>query len=372
MHKIFNMNWHIRTLFIGSILLTLLPPQFALAATCTPFARNLTLGTTGEDVRTLQQMLNSNVSTRVATEGIGSAGQESMYFGAKTKIAVIKFQNLYAKEILTPVGLTSGTGFVGTGSRAKLLLLCIQKQVATLSPTTPSPTPSGVATPQPTPAPITPPASSSAAVSATNTTIDLSNSALNPLWATDNTLHVRNPSKYVVHPGDKVTIYGGGFTADNNTLHIGDTFSISGLKPTLFGALDVVIPDSAPKGKFDIWVENVTGKSNKSFIIITAVGTEQPSIATVAPLDGKLGATITLTGTSFTAQNNEIFMNIATLPGVPSIDGKTLSFVLRTDIEGMTPEIIPEGTSRNIFFPVSFYVVNANGISNMVVFTMKY
>ena len=78
------------------------------------FTRTLQIGSNGEDVRELQKILNSNPLTQVSTQGAGSPGNESTYFGEKTRQAVIKFQELYAQNILSPLGFTRGTGIVGT------------------------------------------------------------------------------------------------------------------------------------------------------------------------------------------------------------------------------------------------------------------
>lgn len=76
------------------------------------FTRTLKVGSVGADVLALQQFLNSNGFVVSAT-GPGSIGHETTYFGEKTKLALMKFQDAHPNEILVPAGLASGTGMFG-------------------------------------------------------------------------------------------------------------------------------------------------------------------------------------------------------------------------------------------------------------------
>jgi DNA repair protein RadC len=80
------------------------------------FTRTLRVGMTGSDVRSLQSFLNSQGFT-IAAAGVGSPGNESTYFGPATARALARFQEAHAQQILTPSGLTRGTGVLGAKTR---------------------------------------------------------------------------------------------------------------------------------------------------------------------------------------------------------------------------------------------------------------
>ncbi|MEX0934877.1 MAG: hypothetical protein WDZ70_00945 [Candidatus Paceibacterota bacterium] len=89
------------------------------------WTRDLTIGSTGTDVLRLQQYLNAGVDTRLAVSGAGSPGNETMYYGSITANAVTRFQNKHASEVLSPIGLVSGTGYFGAMTRSKINNLCV-------------------------------------------------------------------------------------------------------------------------------------------------------------------------------------------------------------------------------------------------------
>jgi len=84
-------------------------------ASCERIAQNLYFGMRDDSqVRCLQEFLK-NQGSAIYPEGIVSGN-----FFTLTQQAVIRFQEKYASEILAPVGLISGSGFVGSSTRAKI------------------------------------------------------------------------------------------------------------------------------------------------------------------------------------------------------------------------------------------------------------
>ena len=99
-------------------------------AGCHTFTQNLTVGNSGGEVMWVQQFLNGH-GAQVSASGAGSPGNESSYFGAKTRAAVSAFQ--------AANGITPTAGYWGPLTRAKANSIC----AGTTPSPTPTPTPTG-------------------------------------------------------------------------------------------------------------------------------------------------------------------------------------------------------------------------------------
>ena len=81
---------------------------------CQRFENNLYYGMKSEEVRCLQEFLSS-LGKEIYPERLVTG-----FFGPLTQRAVIRFQEKYAEDILYPLGLKKGTGFVGPSTRSKI------------------------------------------------------------------------------------------------------------------------------------------------------------------------------------------------------------------------------------------------------------
>ena len=82
---------------------------------CSSLNINISFGmTNNNEVRCLQNFLKAQ-GQEIYPEGLITG-----YFGSLTHKAVIRFQEKYASEILTPLGLSKGTGYVGPLTRIKV------------------------------------------------------------------------------------------------------------------------------------------------------------------------------------------------------------------------------------------------------------
>lgn len=116
------------------------------------FSIPLALGMKGEEVRRLQEALAKD--PEVYPEGLVTG-----YFGFLTLAAVTRFQEKYAEDVLAPIGLPAGTGFVGERTLGKLNELYASRTLAKAEPEPlSSEAPQGAKEEAPAPAPLLPPA----------------------------------------------------------------------------------------------------------------------------------------------------------------------------------------------------------------------
>ncbi|MBU6426670.1 IPT/TIG domain-containing protein [Patescibacteria group bacterium] len=314
------------------------------------FARNLSIGMSGADVEKLQQLLNSDPTTAVSSYGPGSAGAETDYFGAKTAAAVAKFQEKYARDILTPARLSYGTGYVGPLTRAKL-----ETVAAKLFQPTVSTASSGPAVPE---------ATAYAEAQDVSTLQKSLARGVIPQWAAFAALHaddllIFGLSNDKVKPGDILVVSGFGLDPDT-TIHFGNKVSTS-VSTSSGNELIVKIP-SIPYGVYDVWVSNTRGTTlgkTPFKITIGAVTDNRPMIFSVSPTHATRDDEVTVTAKGLDASGNNIYSSLGIIKSISSSDGKTIRFKV-TDLPNAYGFFNSPSLNK---FTVTFGIRTGDGLS---------
>lgn len=338
------------------------------------FTKNLKIGDINEDVRVLQQVLNSNPTTEVSSYGAGSQGNETFIFGALTKKAVIKFQELYASEILQPLGFKSGTGFVGIATRLKLNSL-LEADYANKNQSESAN--SSMEASQSS-------SSSQSSIRSSNSSSSLikisspenSSEAFSSAESSKPVVRLYTTSEYQIAPGKDLVLEGEGFTPTLNVVHFGDNYSVSSLNADAEDLkISLVIPKDIRLGEYDIWVSNNNGTSKrddlKIFLLITNNPAERPIVDKVSPSPVAYDGEITLTGSNFASNGNNIYSSFGNLSGVSSPDGKTLKFKVSSlsEIHKLKEN---ENLIKGKILDGYLYIENNNGISKTpMIFSVK-
>lgn len=337
----------------------LFSPVFDASAQVQSFNRDLKVGDTGEDVRQLQKFLNSKPVTVVANSGPGSPGNETTYFGTLTKWAVATFQEQYKSEILIPNGLSSGTGFVGPATRAKLNSLSKNSNpIVMLPPNLP-------------PAPPTQGSSGSASNSNEPSTF------MRSLFSQK--ISLLNVSKYQVAPGGVITVSGVGLSHEDNFLHLGDTRTVPLIVPTIpvtaqvavagVTSLQATIPSDIPTGKYEVWVskgENGFGNDSSKkigvpfFISITSSPKDAPMITNVSPSPLTVSGEMIISGSGFTPAGNNIYSTLGNVSNVSSSGG---NIVVRVSDFPAISQFKKQSATQIVEAEGWLYVQNDNGVN---------
>lgn len=306
--------------------------------------RNLSLGNTHEEVRTLQQLLNRDPRTAVASTGVGSKGQETTYFGNLTKQAVMRFQALYANEVLLPAGISNPTGFVGLFSQKKLNALSGSIPTsATVSPSVEPTSLSQIPVPLPQEEPVSSP-------------------LMSLFFAVKPKVYAL--SMYTSKPGEYIEIYGTGFEQKNTV-----SFSqkeVEGL--SLDGAtIRVMVPADLSYGTYNVSVKNSKGSSydasfGEYFTVSNSVS-KRPEIVSVSPQTLSLSDVQKNIMVTFMSSGKDV--SVETSVGSPSVVSKnsnTLSFSLETvarfsDLKASLSKL------ETVSFPLAIYIKDEHGFS---------
>jgi len=342
------------------------------------FTMNLSIGVSTGQVITLQQTLNRDLGTRIASVGPGSPGNETGYFGALTKAAVVRFQEKYASEVLAPAGLLRGNGYVGSYTRAKLNAV---SAAGTSTRGAVAPTASPAKAPAPTTA-------SSAAdflvksgeridiYAGDRMIVDVQNgilAAINSAVASRRTspivlptitgadmpsVLIGPPSPQSGAPGTRISIKGTGMLA-NSIAHLGSDYIVRTMTKDLSGDYSFTVPP-VPPGRYDLAVQTGGSVSNTTDFVITSPQNPSVHIQSISPTTITYDGTITIVGSGFSPTNNVVVTSYQRFTNLSSADGTMI--VIQSAPESLR-ETAKTGTGTKAI-PMSLKVISDYGLSD--------
>lgn len=293
------------------------------------FQKNLKQGdTTNPDVSYLQYVLNQDTDTEIAKTGAGSLQNLTNFFGNKTKEAVIKFQEKFRSDILTPANITTPTGVVGERTRIKLNQILSSlfsgTYVSTSSKT---------------------PTASSLAQSKEETAPKVFLSTLTNLGTSTTQSTVRQApvissfSVFKAVSGQLMSIFGARFHPTKNTLYLGS--QKIGDYPSLDNGTKITfkVPTYLETGSYEVGLVNAYGTTSTGYVYLNVIKptasstsnttsplTFEPMLTTVYPnTSTNFNDVIFIYGENFALQNT-LETNLGNI-SVRSTNRKTFSFM---------------------------------------------
>lgn len=179
-------------------------------------------------------------------------------------------------------------------------------------------------------------------------------------------------------PGASVTVYGSGFDYSNNTVYVGNT-PVANL-PSYYGnAISFVVPSSL-SGQVQVYVTNSRGTSNALTLTIVGGSTYPcntypytygtcpqggiPTVTSLSPNNGAVGSSVTIFGSGFTTTGNSVRFGQGLISNLSSLDGRSLTFTVPSQLTGY-------GSSAVYLATYDVSVTNAAGYSsNALPFTV--
>lgn len=317
------------------------------------FDRNMGFQDRGEDVRRLQAALNDVEGIQVAVSGPGSPGQETHFFGPLTRRAVIAFQEMYAEDVLHPIDLVRGTGFVGPLTRAKLNDAHVSRRAREINVP-------DVSVPQ-----LHNKSTSSTLnvgagnvdVYATDRYIRMIREGEGPRIVDAGPYLIQSVSPRTLQSRDTVSVVGSGLSDGDFTVHFGDRYYISDVRVEN-SSIEFTVPDISP-GVYDLAYSRNGRVSDTVPIVVTKADAPSVVLREVQPGVIEYGETVRLLGRGFTKTDNIIETRFGTIKNVIRKNNTTLEFTYSPP-DSFAAESEVEDKK---LYPVWARVINTNGIS---------